>query len=197
VTLGVLELERDRVAPDEIVQGVPGYPFLQMRAGDYFDAIDDHGSPAATPEEIAAAPEKARLEADAQLVRLHPELTDGAAVASGPRALPAVDGATGRAATGGDDGCIVFRPDAVRSTLEPAALELTLPAGGVLVEAQRGPAAITLRRFAAGYAEDTQAQLAGGGVATISPRGDRLGRPWHLRIEPDGPVKACGLGPAS
>jgi hypothetical protein len=111
--LGALELARATVPGDYVLTSFPGYPFVVIRAGAYFEAAGEYGSPADSPEELAAAPEPARQAADAELTRMErATLAAAPPPPSGP-ADPVVDAATGGSTTT-RDGCVTFRTDAVR-----------------------------------------------------------------------------------
>jgi hypothetical protein len=191
--LGAVELTRESVAADHLVLGVPGYPFVVVRAGPYLESADALGSPAFGEGEIAAAHERARLAADEELIRIHGIGFERAAGDPAPGAAPPrVDTeAGGTASTSG--GCLSFAPDAFAPGGWVRALELTVPPGGVLVTGEGGPARVKLRRFAETFPTDPHGTLAPGAPAALRIDEDRASAPWHLRLEPQGRLRVCGL----
>ena len=94
--LGALELARPAVPPDYVAASFPGYPFLLLEAEPYFDAARELGSPADSAAELAAAPEPARMTADAELARIHRVgVEPGGGTPEGD--APTVDGVAGGA----------------------------------------------------------------------------------------------------
>ena len=164
--LTALEITRPVVRPDHPAEGIAGYPFVVVRAGQYFQMERDLGTPAASVEELAGAPENARRAADDELARIHGVALQPAGETSGG-AAPTVDRATGGSvSTSG--GCVTFTP----GTQPGAALELTVPANGVVLTALDGPATVTLRRFADEFPDKPVGRLAAGdsGLLRDPPR---------------------------
>src|SRR3954471_12260933 len=63
--LGALEIARDGAGlPLRLTEDVAGTAYVGVDSATYLSAADEHGSPADTPSEIAAAPEPARMGAD-------------------------------------------------------------------------------------------------------------------------------------
>lgn len=162
-----------------------------IKAGPYFDAVDDLGSPADRPDEIARRPEAERQAADAVLVQALP-------IALRPKPRPPNSGPRPHVEAV-VSGRVTFRPACV--TLSPTAagayIDVTMPSAGVAVTTT-GEASVDarLRRFA-----DTFPQAPLGTVPSRSTEFLRIPeRPgvgaWHLRLTPTEPVRACGL-PAS
>jgi len=190
--LAALELARPLVQPAYVVSGFPGHPLIRVRAGAYFEAAGAYGSPAASAGELAAAPEGARLLADAELARIHAAAL--APVASGRPggAAPAVDSASG-GRTSADAACVRFRPAGARAAGVGSELAFTLPAAGVLLRAHGGPATVALRRFADGFPAQPLGTIGAGGSATLRIEPDLADRPWHVRVASERPVAACGV----
>jgi len=189
--LGALELARDDVKPGYRATRFPGIPFVQIDVNEYFAAARDLGSIAYSPSEIAAASEQGRLAADAELANIQqvvPHPSTEKAGATPPR----VDVVTGgRVRT--DGGCVRFRPDAATPAGTIAELQVTLPAGGLLLTAEGGRATLALRRFAVTFPPDSAAaKLAPGGSSVLRPGSDRARQPWHVRLAPEAGVSACG-----
>jgi len=190
--LGALELARPAVTPDHVAVAFPGYPFLVVRAGSYFDAARAYGSPAATPAELAASPGDARLAADAELSRIHRVALRPSAAHPALGAAPAVEAVAG--GTADERGaCIAFRPRPA-SPAAVAELQLQLPAAGVLLIARDGPATVAVRRFADAFPEQPQATLPPATPAAMRIDRDGATQPWHLRVASTGRLTACGLG---
>jgi hypothetical protein len=154
-------------------------------AGDYFSALQKFGgSPAAPLASLAGASERARFGADDVLTRaldLHPEESTG----TGTSDRIQVDGIRGgrRSARGP---CAFVVP-----TASTASIEVTAPPAGVVIRASRDDAAaVSLRRFAAGFGPE---------VGTVPRGAERLVRtpelglaaPWHVRVASEGALTVC------
>jgi hypothetical protein len=194
--LGAVELARATVDPRHVVE-LPGFPLLVVRAGPYFAAARELGSPAATPAQLANGPEPARIAADAELLRIAGarllvpapaslrvgKRPRGEAAAAPPRRGTSRGGED--AVARGDDACVAVRARA-RSP--------TVPRGGLLLVARGGPTAVFLRRFATAFPARSQATVRrGAGVVLLRLPPDRSPRPWHVRLAGPGRVTACGL----
>jgi hypothetical protein len=190
--LGAVELSRRVVDPGHLTLGVPGYPFVLVHAGPYLDAADELGSPAADPADIATAHERARLVADAELVRIHEVAPQPTAAGLPLGRVPAVETVSGGSArpTGP---CVAFNPDPYTPAGLVRALELTLPAAGLLVTTRDGPATLRLRRFAQTFPARAQGRLSASTSATLQIGADLASQAWHLRLEPQGRLRVCGL----
>jgi hypothetical protein len=189
--LGAVELEPGAFPDARVIDLLPGYPFAVVHAGQYRSAARDLGSPADDPASIAGEPAEARSAADRQLaLALIPRLDATARRPATTGVAPAVDGIRGGAATP-RGGCVVFRP-APAGPVGPSGVDLTLPAHGLAVSATAATA-LKLRRFADDFPADPLAQLRPGAAATLELPPDRAPQPWHLRLDSDAAVTACGL----
>jgi hypothetical protein len=159
-----------------------------VTAGRYFETIEELGSPADSPDEIRRRREPERQAADtvlAQALRLG--LRPGSlSPSSGQR--PRIDAAA--------SGKVTFRPGCV--TLGPTAadahIDLAVPPTGIAITTSGdAPVEVRLRRFA-----DT---FPPGPIDTVVARSTEILKipehaatdPWHLRLTPSEPVRACGL----
>jgi hypothetical protein len=189
--LAAVEIARPRLRLDEPVSGIPGYPLVVVRTGQYFGLERDLGSPAASPEQFASAPESARRAADDELTRmLHIGLTPTGSPAS-PGAAPAVDAVVGGQATRAG-GCVEFTPAGAGPAQPDPALELTVPASGLVLSARGGDATVSVRRFADRFPDDPLGRVSAGGSGRLTIRPDRSPKPWHVRVAPDARLTACG-----
>ena len=118
-------------------------------AGRYFAMARDLGTPAATVDELAGAPENVRLRADEELAAIH-GVTLQPAARGGSGTAPTVDAATGGEVTE-RDGCVEFVPAAAGPAEPVPALDLTVPDGGLVIT---GAATVAVRRFADGFPQD-------------------------------------------
>jgi hypothetical protein len=144
---------------------VAGTVFLgEIEAGEYLQAVDEYGSPAYSPAELAAAEEEGRVHADLVLAN----------------ALPlAIETEPGRAGAGGD--CVTVGGSA----------SLALRPGTTTIELGPGEGTVKLRRFARHeYPLDSGALPAGSTTHLSVPR-DRLERPWRLLVEADRGALVC------
>jgi hypothetical protein len=159
-----------------------------IRAGPYFAAVEDYGSPAASIGEVVAAAERVRQEADAALAGLawlRVEAPPGDLEGAAPPALERSENA--RATPSG--GCTAIAP-----TGEGAA-ELVVPRSGIVVRAGGAEVAVRPRRFADGFGGHPHATVAAGQTAAFRPRPDRLAQPWHARLSAAGGFAICAAGP--
>jgi hypothetical protein len=185
--LTALEIARPVAALDRPATGIPGYPLVVVPAGEYFAMAEDLGTPAATVDELAGAPEAVRLRADEELAGVHGVTLEPAEPPSAPGPPPAVDAATAGEATTGD--CVEFEP-APAGPAEPApSVDLTVPAGGLVIT---GAATVAVRRFADGFPEEPLGRIARGGSGLLAIREDLAPEPWHVRVTPEARVTACG-----
>jgi hypothetical protein len=190
--LAALELSRAGLPPGYVAARFPGTPFISIGARAYLAAAKADGSPADTPAELAAAPEPARQNADAELVNLRRvAVSAGAPPPAG--AAPAVDTTAGGTATR-RGACVRFRAAAVTSSADGPELQLAVPAGGVRITAAGGPVTLAARRFGVGFAEPPLATVAPGATAGVRVAHDDVAQPWHLSLRPQSSVNACGLG---
>jgi hypothetical protein len=153
-----------------------------ITAGKYFDAVEQYGSPAASPDEIRTRAEPERAAADNVLVAaLRPTLGPRGKRGAGPR--PAVEEASGSVAKSGS--CVVLRKTV------PGSLDVRIPPEGITVGGSTA-VEVRLRSYADAYPA--------GGVGTV-PAGAtwalripvRGGITWHARLSGGGPLRACGL----
>jgi hypothetical protein len=186
--LTTLEITRPVIKPDHPAAGIAGYPFVVVHADQYYAMARDLGTPAASVDDLANAPENVRRAADDELIRIHGVALTPGARSSGGGAAPTVEGsAGGSVATAG--GCVTFTPASAGSAA--AALDLALPAGGLTITAADG-AAVKVRRVADGFPDTPVGRVAPGGTGTLTIRSDRASTPWHVRAEPEGRMTACG-----
>jgi hypothetical protein len=188
--LGAVEVGRPLLRPNQVVTGLPGYPFVLVETGSYFAAERTAGTPAATVSELATQPWYARREADRELVRIHritPERSFRH-LALGPG--PTVDAVAGGTVV--DRGpCAAFRPAARSSESVTSDLQVTVPRAGVLLTAEGGAATVAVRRFGDEFRD--VGRVAPSAPAAVRIRPDRAGQPWHMRVEPTGRATVCGL----
>ncbi|HET9198028.1 MAG TPA: hypothetical protein VFN92_07235 [Solirubrobacterales bacterium] len=152
-----------RLAPEIAGTG----SLIAIEAGSYLDTVHDEGSPAYTPEELLAAPDYARRQADIVLGQALPLSTE-----SQPGAY----------SESGGSGCV-----------EPGSGEEVEAGPGVTrIEVAPGPHAdISLRRFASGEHPVHTAGSDGGAVTLLTIPRDRSSQPWFLQVEAAQPVRVC------
>jgi hypothetical protein len=184
--LGAIEITRDTVAPSFSTA-----PYID--AGSYLSAADADGSPAFSPAQIAGASEEARASADDNLLRIHQvALAPGEPGGAGaPR--PTVEASVGGKLASAKS-CLTLKPSAYRPAVLRPALDLLVPAAGLALRADGGPADLSLRRFALAFPSARLGTLTPGGWATLRIPRDRSDQPWHVHLSPVGRVTACGLG---
>ena len=188
--LAAVEIARPVVRPDEPITGIAGYPLVVVRADDYFRMKSDLGTPAASVEELASAPESARRAADDQLTKFHRIGLTPTSPPPSPGAAPAVDALVGGRATP-SGGCVEFAPAGAGPAQPEPALELTVPADGLVLTVRGGGATVTVRRFAGGFPDEPLGRIASGGSGLLTIRPDRATHPWHVRVAPEARATAC------
>jgi hypothetical protein len=179
-----LEIGGSRMSPD-FVPDPQKAPQIVVR--DYLGAVRDIGSsPAYTEAQLATIDEGHRQLADSVFVRGYAlALVPGAPRTGGP--APVAQRTQGirlrRSA-----GCVTAQPVVQGATVT---VSLRIPPGGMSLQAPG--AAVSLRRFASGFAGATP--LSGGATRAVLriPR-DRSARPWYAQVQDALSVRACGLG---
>lgn len=171
--LAAIEIARRTVDPGfTLLPEISGSASLiDVQAGNYLDAVEEHGSPAYTPAELAAAPPLGRIQADVVLAQALPLSTE---------TLTGTDSrARGRCAT-------------VISRRGPGAAEVRLPPGVTGIEVEPGPdAELGLRRFATAEHPVSTEPIPGDSTTLLRIPRDAVARPWFLRIEAAQPVRVC------
>jgi hypothetical protein len=164
--LGALEIARNGAGlPLRLSEDVAGTAYVGVDSTTYLAAADEHGSPAYSPEEIAMAPEPAKVAADRVLAR-------ALGVSFGP----------GRVRRAGS--CRVIRP--------PGAV-LQLPPGDTSVQAsQRSAASAALRRFATASFPLDITTLKKGQVGVAHIPTDHATQPWELAVRSRALTTVCG-----
>lgn len=152
-----------RLTPENAGTGA----LIAIEAGKYLDAVRDHGSPAYTPEELLAAPETARRQADVVLGQALPLSTETAPESYRP--------------DGGSPNCLVA-----------SGKEIELGPGTTRLEVAPGDHAdFSLRRFATGEYPVHTAGADGGTVTLLRIPRDLSTQPWYLSVEAGQPVRVC------
>jgi hypothetical protein len=164
--LAAVEIARDMVDPDFIPDAsFAGTGDVHIPAGLYLKMVDDSGSPAFSPAELASAPEYARAFADATLARAEQLalMPAGAAPAGSCREL-----------------------DAGAQTVAD------LGPGRVVLEAAPGSSAqVRLRRFAEDSFPVALGKLDPGEPEQLTVPQDRSDVAWQLLVTGHGRVRAC------
>ncbi|HEX7293866.1 MAG TPA: hypothetical protein VF259_04925 [Solirubrobacterales bacterium] len=169
--LAALEIARSTVEPDfQLGAEIAGTPSLvNVYAEKYFEAVDDHGSPAYTEAELIEAPAQGRHQADIVLSQALPLFEETFAEAP-PSAGP---GCVGRQAASPRRG-VRLSPGVNRIELDPGP-----------------PAALALRRFATGEFPVPARELPGGSTMLLRVPADASPRPWYLQVTAQQPFAVC------
>ncbi len=128
-------------------------------------AVDDYGSPAYTPAELAGSSERARIAADKVFA---------AGLEIGPIREDELGGS---------------QCEIVRTRAGPAVL--TLPAGGVTMRAEGGDAEVRLRRYASQSFPVSVGSLRDRRPALLEIPADRSTTPWQVELSGAGTVAVC------
>lgn len=187
-SLSAIEVAGDR-APEGLQPDPQRAP--QITAGRYDAAVEQFGSPALTPEQLAAEPGPLRELADGVLAAAEPIATAPVAgdldAAGSPLVVDAVPAGRTRPWRGA---CLRLTPAAGQS-----ALELSVRPGGAVELRGAAGAAVDLRvrRFGDGFAGPAVATVpAGAATRVVFPAPDGAGdRPWHLRLSSTAAVSVC------
>jgi hypothetical protein len=184
--LGALQIGRSLEKPDYVAQYMPGYPFVQVSARDYFAAAKSLGSPAATPQQILAEANPARQDADLELIRIHQIALRSEAAGATLGGRPVVKQAAGAVRTQGS--CVFLTRG---SSAKSAFVEVIIPASGVIMTADGGPATVGIRRFA--DISHPLGTLTSSAPASVKIAPDGATQPWLLTVTPTRRVAVCGL----
>jgi hypothetical protein len=173
--LGALDIARGHIRSDFVLgEDEAGTPFLAgVTAGAYFRERDEHGSPAYSPAQIAAAEPDVRQPADSVLVsayRLRLDRVPGAPRARGP-------------------GCRRLAPGFEAGPVST----LLRPGGARISNSGAGPAKISVRRFAPRNLPIELGRLAAGYSALLAVPRDRIRLPWHLSAGGSA-IEVCPIG---
>jgi len=158
----------------------------QIRAGRYLEAVREDGSPALTPLELSRTYAAGRAAADTALVRGYNLALAGGSAAAGP--APEAEPADSASVTP-EDGCL-----RVAARSPGAAVRVTVPPGGLLVDPGRARATVAVRRWADSYSP-LGAGTASGAPAVLRIPADRGGAPWRAEVRVDATARLCGVGP--
>jgi hypothetical protein len=173
--LGAIEIARRSVDPSfALPPEISGTSFLnEIEAGEYLEAVDEYGSPADTPAELARAPEVGRVQADVVLVNALPVTME-------------VEQGAGRE-PGGGGRCV--RVPGGQGAAAPA---LPLRPGSTTIELAPGdPGTIRLRRFAVAEYPLVSEGVPGGSTTLLRIPRDTAPRPWRLQVEATQPATVC------
>jgi len=168
--LGAIEIAERTVEPSFVLTPeIDGTVFLnEIEAGNYLQAVSEHGSPAYDPAELVTAPEEGRYHADLVLAN----------------ALPlGIEPESG-----------VAPPPGARCTRTPPGSSRPIPLhpGTATVQfAPGGPGAVRLRRFAVGEYPLVTEDLAGGTTTALYIPRDRSQRPWRLQVDAPRGATVC------
>jgi hypothetical protein len=161
--LGAIEIAAGSVEPGfTLPPEIAGTSFLnEIEAGEYLTAVDEYGSPAYTPAELAEAPEAGRKQADIVLANALPVSIEAGAPAGSARGRHCVEIAAGSGAPP-----LPLRPGVTTVKFGPGA-----------------PGTIRLRRFAVAEYPLVSEGIAAGTTTSLSVPRDNSARPWRLQAE--------------
>jgi hypothetical protein len=149
---------------DTELAGTPS--LIDVEAGPYLAAVEDHGSPAYTAAELIAAPEAGRRQADVVLARALPV---SAQTRPGLRHRPGK-----------------------RCVVGSGTLETPILAGATTIQAAPGPPVpLGLRRFATTEYPVPLKTVPGGSTTRLSIPRDASSRPWRLEVKAAQRVRVC------
>jgi hypothetical protein len=157
-------------------------------AGRYFDTIEELGSPADRPDEIAHRLEPERQAADAVLAQALGMSLEPVEKRPSPGGRPTIDAVVAGQVTI-RPGCVTMQPTAPGAVLDgsgpPSGIAITT-SGDASVEAR-------VRQFASAFPEAPLGTVGPHSTSRLRfPARPGLG-PWHVRLTPSEPVTVCGL----
>lgn len=169
--LAAIEIARSTVSPDfRLSPEIAGTPtLLNVTAGEFLEAAEEHGSPAYSEGELLDAPAVGRRQADIVL--------------SG--ALPLSEETFAGPTPGGGRSC-----QAISAAAAAAGIELA--PGVTAIELAPGPAAtLGLGRFSTEEFPVPARELPGGSTMLLRIPRDGSPRPWRLQVSATQPVRVC------
>jgi len=171
--LGSLDITEDTVEPGFVLsEDVVDTGFINIDAGSYLTAREEHGSPAYSEAEIAASPQFVRYAADKVLF--------GAL---------GIELETGKKAPTRQASCETVPSDGTASPL------LRVPPGGIAIRAGKAPIErFEVSRFSTASAPVLIAGIGAGETAKLPIPRDKASEPWKLRLITPTPALACPLG---
>lgn len=172
--VAAIEIARRTVSPEfQLNPEVAGTPTLvNVFAGEYLQAVDEYGSPAYSPAELAAAPEEGRRQADIVLSQALPISTVTRPGAYSRGSPPST--------------CTELAGNGAASP------EVRLGPGVTKIEVAPGPpAAFDLRRFAVGEFPASTKGAPGDSVTLLRIPRDDAPQPWFLHLEAQQPARVC------
>ena len=186
--LGTLNLSRPVVKPNYVSNG---FIFGIVTAAEWFAVEKQLGAgPAATPAQIAALPSFAQDAADSQLIKIQQLELHGVTTPPALGTAPRLDGyQSGTISVTG--ACVRYIPAAFTPASATNALEIVMPASGLLLGTGGAPATVSVRRFSSHFVP--LGTLSADARATLRVAPDLAPQPWHVQITGDGPLTACGL----
>ncbi len=171
--LAAIEISRRTVDPDfRLTPTVAGTSSLiDVAARDYLEAERDFGSPAYTPQELAAAPAAGRRQADIVLSRALPLST---VVRPGAH-IPGRE-----------------RGDCISVGSSSRTSNVALAPGATRIDVASGPPVrISLRRFASGAYPVHAKAAPGDSVTILRIPPDRAPQPWYLHVDAAQQARVC------
>ena len=180
--LGALQLSPGPVPPGYMPD--PANP--QILAGPYRSAVRNYDSdPADSPQEIRAASNAARTQADRVFTDLDVSVAPATAARVNAAAPPKLEAVTGSTQT--RRGCLVVQPQN-----GAAVATLTVPQPGLLVRASAGaPVGIGVRRYADGFGPSALATVAPGAASVLSVKPDKAPDPYQAQLSSSGGLTVC------
>ena len=171
--LAGLEVAADTVDPAFRLTGEnSGFDYFTLvDAGSYLSAVQEYGSPAYDPSELATAPESGRVAADKVLAAALPVALERSGWGEGEPGAARCPGSIERV----------------------AALELA-PGEAIRVRAERAGIELRLRRYAAESYPVELGDLRPGLSATLRIPADRSPQPWQLELSGEHAPVVCRLG---
>ena len=189
--IAALDLGRGSIPADYIAAQLPDYPFVSIRAGQYFSARRALGTPADSSVQLIRAPSGAQTIADTELIDekeivLSPGVSPAPAGGTAPTVAASMNGAAARAG-----GCVRFTSAATLNPGAGSSVGLILAPGAVRVTA--GVAAVTVAAQRFGPTPATLGTIAPGRSAIVLVRRDAAPEPWRLQLMGTGTMRTCTL----
>jgi hypothetical protein len=184
--LATMNLSRNIVAPNYVSNG---FIFGVVRAQAWFSAEKALGAPPLSPGMLTGLSEFARQAADSQLINiqgltLH-NIPASTPTGSSPPPIDGVSAGTDRSR----GGCVRFTPAAFVPQGVSSSIQVTIPAGGLIIRPGSSPTTVGVRRFSSSALP--LGTVTPGTEAGLLIKPDLAPQPWHAQITAAAPFSVC------
>ena len=180
--LATMNLSRNIVAPNYVSNG---FIFGVVRARAWFSAEKALGAPPLSPGMLTGLSEFARQAADSQLINILHNIPASTPTGSSPPPIDGVSAGTDRSR----GGCVRFTPAAFVPQGVSSSIQVTIPAGGLIIRPGSSPTTVGVRRFSSSALP--LGTVTPGTEAGLLIKPDLAPQPWHAQITAAAPFSVC------